>query len=162
MIYYIFLTMGSATSIPSIPNHIIDNWKDNELKLASKDGIFDIVEYLIEHGADIHIDNDYALRYASKNRHVKIIKYLLAHGANVHVNNDRPLRYALTCNHLEIIKILIEYGADSHIMYNYKSQHTIKKQLYEPSAPPIEEDLPPCYNDIIRESIFNNILPIYD
>lgn len=54
------------------------------------------IQYLVEHGADVHSDNDIALREAIKqaaigNNDFRIVKYLVSQGANVHVDNDSAL-----------------------------------------------------------------------
>jgi hypothetical protein len=46
------------------------------------------VQYLIEHGADIHIDTDAPLRMAFYFGQEHIFVYLLKNGANLHVNNN--------------------------------------------------------------------------
>ena len=43
---------------------------------ASEYGRLDIVKYLVEQGADIHADDDYALRYAVTYDHLEIVDYL--------------------------------------------------------------------------------------
>jgi ankyrin repeat protein len=41
------------------------------------------LNYLIEHGADIQANNNYAVRWASVNGHLEVVKYLVEHGAIV-------------------------------------------------------------------------------
>jgi ankyrin repeat protein len=44
--------------------------------LASKNGYFEIVQYLVESGADISSRNYLAVKSAQRNKHMKIIEYL--------------------------------------------------------------------------------------
>ena len=64
------------------------------------------MEYLINHGADIHAVNDYALIFASKNGHIAVVKYLVNHGANVHAKNNKALKYASRYSHLNVMEFL--------------------------------------------------------
>lgn len=68
--------------------------KRNYLLTGVRFGLLPELKYLVENGADIHVENDEALRYAAKNGHLAIVKYLIEHGADVHSNNDQALRYA--------------------------------------------------------------------
>ena len=65
---------------------------DNQLIEASEKGDLEQVKELIEQGANIHADNDYALRWASYRGHLDIAKYLIAHKANIEKvdNKMRP------------------------------------------------------------------------
>ena len=43
---------------------------------ASYNGHLEFVKYLVEQGADIHAEYDFALKYARKNKHLEVVKYL--------------------------------------------------------------------------------------
>ena len=74
---------------------------------------------LIELGADVHADNDYALRSASGNGRTEVVKLLLDAGANVHANNNYTLQWASYKGHTEVVKLLLDAGADVHANNNY-------------------------------------------
>jgi len=61
---------------------------DYALRYASEIGIKNVVQYLVEKGADIHTHDDYSLRWASKGGHLPVVQYLLEKGANVGADND--------------------------------------------------------------------------
>jgi hypothetical protein len=44
-----------------------------------------VVKYLVEQGANIHSDGDYAARKSAVNGHLKVFKYLVGQGANIHL-----------------------------------------------------------------------------
>ena len=50
---------------------------------ACKYGSLDKVISLLEHGADIHAENDGALRWSAVNGHLPVVQYLLIHGAKI-------------------------------------------------------------------------------
>ena len=43
---------------------------------GAKIGNLEMVKLAVEHGADIHAQDNYALRWASRNGHLEVIKYL--------------------------------------------------------------------------------------
>lgn len=88
--------------------------------IAADIGNLDIVKYLVEHGADIHIAHDVSLRTASEHGYLDIVKYLVEKGANI---NDvdiytKPLSSASENGHLDVMKFLVENGADVHARNN--------------------------------------------
>lgn len=87
---------------------------DYALQWASTNGCLDIVKFLVEKNADIHTDNDCALRAASIGGHLNIIKYLVEIGADIHVLDECALRFASLGGHLSVVQYLVEMGADIH------------------------------------------------
>ena len=92
--------------------------EDVALRWASEYGHTEIVKLLLEHGADVHAQEDEALKLASEYGHTEIVKLLLEYGADVHVYEDYALRWASREGHLEVVKFLLEYGADVHASKN--------------------------------------------
>ena len=87
---------------------------DYALRAASAYGHIEIVKLLLEYKADIHADNDEALRWASENGHTEIVQLLLENDANLHADNDNTLRRACEYGHTEIVKLLLQYKANPH------------------------------------------------
>ncbi len=52
--------------------------------------VFLMVKYLVENGADIHANNDYALECASENDHLSVVKYLVENGedSKIHTTDE--------------------------------------------------------------------------
>lgn len=89
-----------------------------------------IIDLLINHGADIHADNDYALRMSFYNvnyhksiiisdfeERYNIVEYFVKRGANVNTDNDYIIRYI--CYHAHnnvynILNLLIKHGSNIH------------------------------------------------
>ena len=61
------------------------------LQYAARYGKLEIVKLLIEHGADIHADDDYALGKAAEFGHLEIVKFLFECGANIHADDDEAV-----------------------------------------------------------------------
>lgn len=89
--------------------------RENYLLEASKNGHTEIVELLLEKGADIHAYDDRALVWATNGRHIETVRLLLEKGANVHANNDEALRIASGNDDAEIIRLLLDNGANINV-----------------------------------------------
>ena len=96
-------------------------WRANMIILNKRYDLFnvDTFKYLIEKGADIHANNNFALKWSAENGHLDIVKYLVEKGANVHANNDFALKYSARYGHLDVVKFLVEKGADVHAENDY-------------------------------------------
>ena len=90
--------------------------KEVPLVRASRGGDLADVEFLLAHGADVHVGDDGALRSASLSGHLPVLKVLLAHGANVHAANDAALKLASWDGHLAVVEVLLAHGADVHAL----------------------------------------------
>ena len=73
-----------------------------------------MVRLLLDHGADIHSQDDRVLCWAAENGHLEVVRLLLDHGADIHVQEGIALRKAAGHEHLEVVKLLIDRGADIH------------------------------------------------
>src|SRR6185369_8090355 len=82
--------------------------KDKTLLLACMNRNIIGVQYLIEHGADIHHADDYALRISVRNGYLDIVKYLIEHDANVHAKNNEILNYSVCHRYLDIITYFVK------------------------------------------------------
>jgi ankyrin repeat protein len=91
---------------------------------AAKDGHLETVQYLIENGADIHADNDYALQWAAGNGHLDVVRYLVENGADIHADNDLALRYTAGNGHLDVVRFLVENEADASYLLDNEGKPT--------------------------------------
>lgn len=82
-------------------------------------GHLDIIQYLIERGADVHIDGNYILSNAANN------------GIDIHMKDDLASRMATLKGDLETVKWLVETGADIHVKYDYVTKQAIRKNRDE-------------------------------
>ena len=88
------------------------------LMYAAGKGRFDVVKYLINHGADISKTNDRkqtALHYASVYGHLQVVELLLSKGAGIDVEDKwccTPLILATKWERSDISLHLINHGAD--------------------------------------------------
>lgn len=95
---------------------------DKALCLAAQNGRLDIIKYLVEHGAYIHVNDDEPLRAATihqcANNSFNIVDYLVTKGAHINARNYAALSNAAYSGHLAIVKYLVEKGADIHANNN--------------------------------------------
>ncbi len=104
------------------------------LMIASYKGNIEMVDYLLEAGADVNIvkeasdETDYAdtaLDLAAENGHIEIIELLLSYNIEDLTN---ALFLAIDYNHIEIVVILIEAGVD----FNLPSKKRLLGSFYTP------------------------------
>ena len=68
------------------------------MRLAIDAGHLELAKLLLQHGADVHADNDYALRRAVQNRDVELVILVLWHGADVSkVAHPNTKEFMLCC-----------------------------------------------------------------
>ncbi len=98
------------------------------IHIAAEFGYIEIVEALIENGADINIKGRYdytALHKACQSNKIDIVKILIKNGADVNIKNDieqTALYYALEYSKEEIADILMKNGANLGLEPNHKVQ----------------------------------------
>jgi ankyrin repeat protein len=97
--------------------------KNDKLIEASWFGRTEIVEKLLNEGANVHAkdeDGYTALMMASENGHTEIVEKLLEGGANVdekHDNGNTALIYATVSSRPETVAMLLTWGADVNMRY---------------------------------------------
>ena len=93
--------------------------KSGILGKAAKDGHLEIVQFLLESGADVHPEKApegvLPIHFAAMGGNEKIVKLLITKGADVSVKTVigfTPLHIATGYGHKEIVELLIAKGAD--------------------------------------------------
>ena len=137
------------------------------VKKAEK-GDLNEVKYLVEKGADIHAESEYALRMSARYGRLNVVKYLVEKGADINANSDNALEESALSGHLSIVKFLVEKGADIHahnenaLWYSVGWMHLdIAKYLIEkganiPDDPAIKKICMKCSFEIKLSSIQKN------
>ena len=98
------------------------------IRVASKKGYVDIVRLLIEHGADVNVNDIYedtALILATKNNHADVVRLLLEKGAFTdYLDNQEQLTaldFACAGGYVDICRLLIAKGANVHEFFCIQS-----------------------------------------
>ena len=96
---------------------------------ASKEGDIDLIEFLIENGADINARTSHGftpLLYAAKNGHHSIIELLVVNGANVEIKDEAgltTLMHLARNGYIEMVSNCItQEGNETRNKTNYTSQ----------------------------------------
>jgi len=66
----------------------------------------EITKAMLEKGANIHADDDYALQCAAGDGRLKLVEFLVEKGANIHADDDYALRLAKEEGHWKVVKFL--------------------------------------------------------
>jgi len=91
---------------------------DTPLRNAANNGLFEIVEMLLNHGAKIESMSDKrhtSLYVACQNGHLPIVNLLIDKGADIETSDFdgwRPLHIACQLGHLPVVNLLINKGAE--------------------------------------------------
>ena len=106
-------------------NHVNRKYTDRRctlLQTAASEGYYDIVKELLNHQADVNVQNlfgDTALMCASYGGHREIVKELLSHHADVNVQSNygntalhKTLMREINDTRIGIVKLLLSEGAD--------------------------------------------------
>lgn len=64
------------------------------------------IQLLVEQGANIHANDDYALCLAARNGHLDVVKYFVEQGADICAWGDTALDWADETGHPEIVEYL--------------------------------------------------------
>ncbi|XP_062571194.1 ankyrin repeat domain-containing protein 17-like [Saccostrea cucullata] len=92
---------------------------DTPLLAACEDGHMNIVQELLEVGADVNLQGtrETPLEAACKHGHVKVVKQLLETGADVNIQGWKNTPLTAACKHgrINVVKHLIEKGADVNL-----------------------------------------------
>lgn len=80
---------------------------------STSDNYDQYARYLVEHGANVQVNNNGPLRHAIKNGNLELVKFLVRHGANVNVQayEDIPINVAAKKGYYKILKFLVKNGA---------------------------------------------------
>ena len=97
-----------------------------KLKYIGETNDVETIKTLVDDGADIHADYDYALRWSAVNGHLDVVKYLVENGANIHANDDFALSWSAESGHLQVVKYLVEHGANFHADDDYAFRQSAK------------------------------------
>lgn len=84
---------------------------DGALCIAAIKGEFDVVKYLIKHGANPKAANGWVLYLIAENEHFEIIEFLKTHRTDLGEDN-LTLWTSIIHREFEAIKFLVEYGGD--------------------------------------------------
>lgn len=108
-----FVTKGEKVNAWNIADR-------SPLAAAAANGQLGIVNFLLDHGADVNSEGkdgdvtNSALIFATQNGHVDVVKTLLSKKATAKTNSagETPLFAAVDRGHLDIVKLLLDNGAD--------------------------------------------------
>ena len=105
-------------------NNPLDNEGNTYLMIAAKNGYFDVIQYLVSRGADIHStdrEKVTVLMKAIDCGKLEIVKYFVSKGVNINAtdeNDETALMKSVELGHFDIVKYLISESDNSNININ--------------------------------------------
>ncbi len=86
----------------------LDITKDVDLALlwAAGRGQLDVVEYLFEQGANVHIYGAWALQWAAEYGHLAVVRCLVEQGADIHDEENLAIQLAASQGHKDVVEYL--------------------------------------------------------
>lgn len=78
---------------------------------AVKNNKIKLIKSLINKGADISFDDNFALRYSTKNNNLETIKILVNNGLSIHTCDDYILRWGTRLGYYDMTKFAVDNGA---------------------------------------------------
>jgi ankyrin repeat protein len=85
---------------------------DEALTEAAEHGHVEIVEVLLDAGANISYYHCEALRWASAHGNIQTVRLLVDRGADLSINDCQSLHWAAQDGHLDVVEFLLKRGAD--------------------------------------------------
>lgn len=119
---YIFST-ASEPFCEELTKYLVDNNKINinyALIKAVKREYVNLVKYLIDKGADIHVDEETPLINAVTNNDLEVVECLVNNGADVCAKNNLPIKIAAKNSNEAMVKYFVENGADINVLDEIK------------------------------------------
>ena len=94
------------------------------LHLASRMGHLEVARLLVEHGADVTVENQYGrtpLHWAVQDGGSDVVRFLVEHGADVTVQDydgSTPLHWAAREGSVDVVRLLVKHGANVTVQDN--------------------------------------------
>lgn len=91
---------------------------ENALMMAAFRGYIDLVQQLIDRGAEVNKTGWTPLHYAATNGHARIVQLLLDHYAYIDAESPQgatPLMMAARHGHPDVVRLLLDQGADARL-----------------------------------------------
>jgi hypothetical protein len=98
-------------SFSNAKERLPDNYDSADLIQVCRYGDLPALKALMAQGIDFHQKDGVALRWAAANGHIDMVNYLLDHEADIHANADGALLSAVINRHFKTVDLLLERGA---------------------------------------------------
>ncbi|MGU4699196.1 ankyrin repeat domain-containing protein [Burkholderia cepacia] len=104
----------------------IDFDLDTALLNSSSKGHAQIVDYLLDIGANINANNGNVLIYSATKGHINVVKVLIARDVDFSFCSQGEMAFLQTCTngHIEVAKLFIENGVGPKINIKYNPEYT--------------------------------------
>ncbi|MCA8354185.1 ankyrin repeat domain-containing protein [Burkholderia cepacia] len=101
------------------------------LSPAARFGQVEVIKYLVQHGSDIHAENDHALYAAVTDKQLESVRCLVSLGANVNARNGEIVKIAAENDFLDIVQCLVGAGASIDALLGIRTLEDYHQEVYE-------------------------------
>ena len=109
-----YIAVSKFGNLTTIQNSCNMQDSNEALKWAVVYDNIEIVEFFLDQGLNIHLDNDYLVLAAAEYSCRRTLSCLISRGSNIHINADEPLILASENGDLATVKTLIKAGANPY------------------------------------------------
>ncbi|ONU47787.1 ankyrin repeat domain-containing protein [Burkholderia cenocepacia] len=104
---------------------IVKSHLDTALLNSSYNGHGEIVDLLLDNGADINTNNGATLIGSAEKGHLNVVKLLIEKGVNLNVHQQGQMAFFHTCSngHIEVARLLIENGINPRVNITYNPEY---------------------------------------
>jgi len=101
-----FFSVFPESGMEITPDNIkkFDEYEDYLAWLLAQE--IEVTKELLDHGANVHADDDWAIVCAAAHGRTKLCQLLLEYGASVHAHHDCALEFAFECGYFETAALL--------------------------------------------------------
>lgn len=105
---------GTPKEVTKHLKNISQEEKNKGFMAAVRADRTDLVNLLLDHGADVHYNDDAAICYAARNNKYEMARLLAERGANVEAQDHSPVRDSSEYGYYRLCFMLTDdFGADS-------------------------------------------------
>lgn len=93
-----------------ISSDVLDSCRDIALVQAASGGEVATVQWLLDRGASLHVNEDQPLFEACYHGHANVVDVLAKYGAEIRSSFDRSLVAAAFKGHIQVAQVLLQNG----------------------------------------------------
>jgi ankyrin repeat protein len=91
---------------------------EEALQQSAKYGHLEVVQFLVEQGANIYIEDGIVFHFSAMNNHLEVVKFLIEHDKDAYKYCEEALLWAANNGHMEVVKYLVGSGQGGVVIHD--------------------------------------------